>query len=516
MLNKNRNKKTAPDAPEDTPLQHLKCSLDSNISAFKTIFKNDDTIIFREISNISSKGFHACLMLLDGMASTDIINKSVIDPIMKADMKGAENGSDIPCLLISKIIPSSQITVTATVEDILLSLFSGDAALLIDGCCDALLIGCKEMRERALEEPGLEKALRGPKEGFTETMMTNLLLLRRRLKTPDLKLKYKELGVRTKTKICICYIENLAREDILTELESRLDRINTDGIIDANSIEELIKDSPLSPFKTIGNTERPDVAVAKLLEGRIAVIVDGTPSVLTLPFVFMEYFQTADDYYINYWMSSFNRLLRCLSEFFTTSIPAIYVALTTYHQEMIPTPLLLSITASRQDIPFPTIIEALILLFLFEVIREAGIRMPAPMGQSVSIVGALILGEAAIEARLFSAPMVVVVAATGITSLITIKLKGAAIILRLLLLLLSAYLGLYGYIFGVIGAFIYLFSMRSFGVPYMLEYGSVYATDLKDVFIRAPWWYMKTRPKPISPDNIIRQQAPEIKDRDSI
>jgi spore germination protein KA len=142
--------------------------------------------------------------------------------------------------------------------------------------------------------------------------------------------------------------------------------------------------------------------------------------------------------------------------------------------------------------------------------------MPAPMGQSVSIVGALILGEAAIEARLFSAPMVVVVAATGITSLITIKLKGAAIILRLLLLLLSAYLGLYGYIFGVIGAFIYLFSMRSFGVPYMLEYGSVYATDLKDVFIRAPWWYMKTRPKPISPDNIIRQQAPEIKDRDSI
>jgi spore germination protein KA len=379
MLNKNRNKKTAPDAPEDTPLQHLKCSLDSNISAFKTIFKNDDTIIFREISNISSKGFHACLMLLDGMASTDIINKSVIDPIMKADMKGAENGSDIPCLLISKIIPSSQITVTATVEDILLSLFSGDAALLIDGCCDALLIGCKEMRERALEEPGLEKALRGPKEGFTETMMTNLLLLRRRLKTPDLKLKYKELGVRTKTKICICYIENLAREDILTELESRLDRINTDGIIDANSIEELIKDSPLSPFKTIGNTERPDVAVAKLLEGRIAVIVDGTPSVLTLPFVFMEYFQTADDYYINYWMSSFNRLLRCLSEFFTTSIPAIYVALTTYHQEMIPTPLLLSITASRQDIPFPTIIEALILLFLFEVIREAG--ADGPVGQ---------------------------------------------------------------------------------------------------------------------------------------
>jgi spore germination protein KA len=245
---------------------------------------------------------------------------------------------------------------------------------------------------------------------------------------------------------------------------------------------------------------------AKLLEGRIAVAVDGTPSTLTLPYVYLEYFQTAEDYYDSYWYSSINRIIRWLGEFFTSSIPAIYIAVMTYHQEMIPTPLLLSITAARQNVPFPTIVEAIILLFIFEVIREASIRMPTPMGQSVSIVGALILGQAAIEARLFSAPMVIIVAATGISGLLTIKLKGASIVIRLALMLLAAFMGLYGYIFGVTGALIYMFSLRSFGVPYMLEYGSINPTDLKDTFIRAPWWYMSFRPKQMAAKNIIRQK----------
>jgi spore germination protein KA len=233
--------------------------------------------------------------------------------------------------------------------------------------------------------------------------------------------------------------------------------------------------------------------------------VDGSPDVLTLPFVFIEYFQVAEDYYIDYYFASLNRLVRCLGEFFTTSIPAIYLAIITYHQEMIPSPLLLSISSARQGVPFPSIVEAIVLLFTFEVIREAGIRMPSPLGQSVSIVGALILGQAAVEARIFSAPMVIIEAATGITGLLTLKLKGASIIIRLVLLLLAAFMGLYGYIFGVIGFLILLFSMRSFGVPYMLEFGSINPVDLKDTFIRAPWWYMNFRTKQMAAKNIIRQ-----------
>lgn len=291
------------------------------------------------------------------------------------------------------------------------------------------------------------------------------------------------------------------------ELDNRLDKIDIDAILDSGYIQQLIQDSPLSIFKTIGNTERPDVVAAKLLEGRIAVVVDGSPDVLTLPFLFMEYFQEADDYYLSYIFASINRFLRGLGVFFSTSIPAIYAAIITFHQEMIPSPMLLSISSSRQGVPFPTIVEMLILLFAFEVIREAGMRLPSPMSQSVSIVGAIIMGQAAVEARVFSAPMVIVVSVTGITGLLTLKLKGATIVIRLILLMLSGFMGLYGYTFGVSGFFIYMFSLRSFGVPYMLEYGSINSVDLKDTFIRAPWWYMTFRPKQIAAKNIIRERS---------
>lgn len=514
-MNKNKNKTSLDDDPNDTVSPILSCSLDKNLALFKSVFSNDDTIFYRAIRNTNNKDFTACLIYVDGMINDELVNTCIIRPVMES-VFNTKGGDGFPGIFKEKVIVSTKVDQSNNADVITAAILSGDTVLLIDSCNEALIIGCENMKERALSEPGLEKVLRGPKAGFTESLTTNMTLLRKYLKTPDLKFKFREVGVRTRTRISLCYVESLASDAILQEVETRLDKIDIDGIFASNYIEELIKDSPLSPFKTIGNSERPDVVGAKLLEGRIAIIVDGTPSVLTLPFVFMEYFQAADDYYNNYWFSSFNRFLRCLSEFFSTSIPAIYVALTTYHQEMIPTPLLLSITASRQDIPFPTIVEALILLFIFEVIREAGIRMPTPMGQSVSIVGALILGQGAIEARLFSAPMVVIIAATGITGLITIKLKGATIIIRLSLLLLSAFLGLYGYIFGVIGAFIYLFSIRSFGVPYMIEYGSLLPEDLKDTFIRAPWWYMTTRPKQMSFKNIIRQKSPAHRERDNI
>jgi spore germination protein KA len=490
--------------------QRLKNSLEVNIAVFKAIFQNDNSVVYREFEN-SNGSLHTCLIYISGMVNTDIINKDIICPIMNSDMEAQDNGSDILDTLSNKVICTNRIDKKGVIDELLLALFNGDVIILVEGSGEALQIDCKGWQTRALEEPSLEKVLRGPKEGFTESIMDNLALIRRRLKTPDLKFKFKELGVRSKTSICLCYIESLVNDEILQELENRLDKIDIDGITSSGYIEELIKDHPLSPYKTIGNTERPDVVAAKLLEGRIAVVVDGTPSTLTLPYVFLEYFQTAEDYYDNYWYSSINRTIRWLGEFFTSSIPAIYIALITYHQEMIPTPLLISITASRQNIPFPTIVEAIILLFVFEVIREASIRMPTPMGQSVSIVGALILGQAAIEARLFSAPMVIIVAATGITGLLTIKLKGASIVMRLALMLLAAFMGLYGYIFGVTGALIYLFSMRSFGVPYMLEYGSLNPIDLKDTFIRAPWWYMGLRPKHIAAKNVIRQKTSKIK-----
>jgi spore germination protein KA len=285
---------------------------------------------------------------------------------------------------------------------------------------------------------------------------------------------------------------------ILKELKARLSKIDYDGILYSQTIEEFIKDSPLSLFKTLGATERPDTVAGRLLEGRIAVFCDGTPFVLTLPFIFVEYFQSADDYDNNYIYSSFNRLLRYAAFFLGTSVPALYVAVTTFHQELIPTSLLLSIATSRLGVPFPTVVEATIMLIGFGLLREAGVRLPQPVGQAVSIVGALVIGEAAVNARLISAPMVVVAATTIISSFIMPKMLGPFIILRMLFLFLAGFIGLYGYLFGIMGLFVYLMSMRSFGVPYTIGVGIINPSELKDTAVRAPWWYLKLRPRLIA------------------
>jgi spore germination protein KA len=363
---------------------------------------------------------------------------------------------------------------------------------------EAILTETKALPERGIEEPNSERVVKGAKEGFNEITITNLALIRKRLRTHNLKFSFKEVGTITKTKLCICYVDGVVNKKILQELINRLDNIDNDGIITSQAVEEFIKDAPLSLFKTIGNTERPDVAVGKLLEGRIVIIVDGTPFVLTLPFIFQEHFQSADDYTSNYIFASFNRLLRMMAFFLGISIPALYVAVTTYHQELIPTPLLLSISTAREGIPFPTVVEALIMLAGFTTLREAGVRLPQAIGQSLSIVGALVLGEAAVNARIISAPMVIVIAMTGISSFLVPKLIGAFEIVRLIFLILSAFWGLFGYMYGVIGLFIYLFSLRSFGVPYMLYSSAVTYEDIKDTTLRLPIWSMKNRPRLIS------------------
>jgi len=269
-------------------------------------------------------------------------------------------------------------------------------------------------------------------------------------------------------------------------------------------IAELISDSAISPFKSVGSTERPDVVAAKMLEGRIAIIVDGTPVAITAPHIFIEYFQVNEDYYINYYFSSINRVLRILCFILSISLPAVYISLTTFHQEMIPTPLIRSISAARQGVPFPTVVEVMLLLITFEILREAGTRMPTAIGNALSIVGALVLGQSAVEARLVSAPVVIIVAFTAIAGLALQRMSGAIIISRVIFIIFSSIIGLYGYIFGILGLLIHLFSLRSFGVPYMLTLMNLDPQDIKDTVIRSPLIYMKYRPKFIAPNNRVR------------
>jgi spore germination protein KA len=332
------------------------------------------------------------------------------------------------------------------------------------------------------------------------------MLIRRKLQTSKLKLRFRELGEESKTKICICYLQDIANDKIVNELEKRLDKVQIDSILDANYLRELIKDTPMTPFNTVGVTERPDVIAGKLLEGRVAIICDGTPIAMTVPFLFVEYFSVNEDYYSNFYYASFNRMLRWLGFFLASSVPAIYVALITFHQEMIPTQMLLSISASRQNVPFPTVIEAVVMLVVFELLREVSVRMPSVIGQTISIVGALVIGQAAVEAKLVSAPMIIVSALTGITSYIVPKMQGEMIMVRVVFLFSAAFIGLYGYLFAVIGMFVHLASLRSFGIPYMLHIASFNPEDEKDVLIRAPWRNMKNRPRLVVQKNAGRSK----------
>ncbi len=482
-------------------------SLEKNLNMFKEKFKGDDTFIYRSFENQENKNVKCCVFYIEGMVNDEKIYDGIIRSIIEC--KHLTDNKNVLDYFYSKVIISDNLEKTVSMNKILEAILGGDTLLLVDGENEGIIIESKGWQTRAIDEPESEKATKAPREGFTESMFINLSLIRRKLKTPDLKLSFRTLGVRSHTKICIGYIDGIANEKILKELNKRLDDIDIDAILGSGYIQELISDNPTSLFETIGYTERPDIIAAKLLEGRIAIFIDGTPFALTVPHIFIEYFQSNEDYYDGFYTGSIIRLLRILGFIMTIFIPGLYIAITAFHQEMIPTPLLLSIIIARSGIPFPISVEALVMIIIFEMLKEAGARMPTYIGQTLNIVGALVIGQAAVEARFVSAPMVIVIAFSSITSLMISKIKTAALILRIIYLIAASFFGIYGMVAVTIGLLIHLFGVYSFGVPYManLDVISFDFQDLKDTYIRAPWWYMKNRPRFIAVKNIIRKSS---------
>ncbi|WP_025703328.1 spore germination protein [Paenibacillus graminis] len=487
--------------------QPLSSSMEDNVAVVRRIFSNDGTLRVRFIENNHGTTLRCCLIYVEGMIDRALLQNGITKPVMDYPFKEEAHGNPAELMekLRTEIITLNDITVTTELSELVAGVVGGKTVFLLDGYAGALNISAQGWETRAIEEPTTEKAVRGPREGFTESLLVNLTLIRRRVQNSDLKLVFGDIGTRTKTQTCICYMESLASPEILAELQGRLARVEIDHVLDTGYLAELIRDEPYSPFETLGSTERPDTVVGKIMEGRIALLIEGSPFALTLPYVFVENFQAAEDYYINYYFASFNRFLRVIGAFMSISIPAAYVALITYSQEMVPTLLLLSIATARLSVPFPTVVEALIMLTIFEILREAGARIPTSIGQAVSIVGALVLGQAAVDARIVSAPMVIVVGLTGITTLLNPRLTGPMIIVRLVLLFAAFFLGIYGYFFGLLGLVIHLMSLRSFGVPYMLGVGSIRPQDIKDTAIRAPWWDMYLRPAVIGARNMKRK-----------
>lgn len=487
---------------ENQQVQPLTGNLDTDITMIKSVFAKDDTFKARFIDNRKNPTLKFCICYIDGMSSNTIVDDFIVKPLTEGDYNLNE-GNLIDIIANSGTV-ASDVVRTTDFNKALSEIIYGNCLLFVDTCKDVLILEAKGWDKRGISEPDGEKTISGPREGFIESIQINKSMLRRKLQTTDLKFETLNFGKRSKTKACVCYLDSVVNKDVLNELKERLDKISIDGVLDVNYLRELITDSPYSPVKTLGTTEKPDIVAAKLLEGRVAVFLDGTPMVLTLPYVFIENFQSDEDYYVNYYYSSICRILRIIAFFISTSTPALYVALTTFHQEMLPTSLILSIDVARQGVPFPTVVETFVMLIVFELIRESGSRIPNNVGSSLSIVGALVIGDAAVSAKLVSASVVIVVAFTAIAGLMVVKIKGFSIIVRMSLLILASFFGIYGYIVGMVWMLLHLCCIKSFGVP---SIGSGLKTGNKncDFITRAPWWKIIWRPEGMS-KNRVRQQ----------
>ncbi len=406
-----------------------------------------------------------------------------------------------------------------TIEEAGDGMLSGDAILFVDGYNKALKIPDKGYPGKMVSDTESEKVIRGSNEGFTESVKMNTALIRKRIRSPKVKVKEKKVGVRSKTNVDLVYIEDLADPDLLKNIEDRLERFEIDGILDSGMVEQLTESSWYSPFPQFQTTLRPDRAAMSILEGRIVLLADNSPAALILPTDYNSFIQTSDDYYNRWEIASFTRLLRYAASFLAMVLPGLYLAVTNFHTQILPTSLLLSFASARQGVPFPGIVEILLMELAFELLREAGVRLPGAMGNTIGIVGGLIIGQAAVDANIVSAMVVIVVAFTALCSF-AIPNEEFATAFRLLkfaFIFLCAFLGFYGFLLGLLLVLIHLSHLESFGIPYMTPFVSPGqgSKGERDSLIRPPAWVLNRRPVYASPGERVRLRRKDRNQKES-
>lgn len=469
---------------------HLSGNLDKDIALFKNIFSRDAVLRTREVSIAGS--WRCCLIYIDGMVDSLQQGETIIEALVKCTIP---QETALDCDYISKnILFANEVSETDKLTDMLRAILCGDTVLIAQKNKSALTIDTKGWKTRGISEPDSERVLQGPREGFEESAMSNLALIRRKLLTPDLCIELMRIGRRSDTQVFVCYLGSLANPKTVKELKRRLDKIDIDGILDSNYIAENIRDHRQSILKTTGSTERPDVVAARLLEGRIALVVEGTPVVLTLPYLFSENFQSDEDYYVNFTVASFSRMLRYFCFFIAVSVPGVFLALITHHFDLLPTNFAISVARLRTGVPLNSTAECLALLGAFEILKESGLRMPQNLGHALSVVGGLVVGQAAVEASIISAPMLIAVSLSAISGLMVPRLTGAVTYLRFINVIFCAAFGIYGFLIVSTALVVYVFNLNSFGVDYTDSFSRPDSQHLKDIFVRASWTKMLTRP----------------------
>ncbi len=496
----------APSSSSDTsaPKVPLQGVLTQDMEWLQNRYVRCSDLVYRQFTVGGRQERQAAVFYFDGMTSSKVVHDNILQPLLldaelvQYDAENDQNLKNYFSYVKQHLLPAGEITIIDDLEQGSQAMMNGDVLLLLDGCRQAFVIDAKGFPHRSVDSSQNEMVLRGPQEAFTEALRVNTALIRRRLRTNQLKFEEKTLGRFTQTQISIVYLEGVANDNIIAEVHRRLDNLkDVDSILDASCIEQYIEDAPFSIFPQMQYTERPDKVAASLLEGRIALIVDGSPEVLLLPLMFVQLLQSPEDYYNRIAPGTFMRWIRYMGLLIAITFPSLYVAITSYHPEMLPLNLLLSIAAAREGVPFPAFVEALIMELAFELLREASIRLPGAIGNTIGIVGALVIGDAAVSAHLVAPQMVIVVAITAIGSF-TVPSMEASYPIRLLrfpLMLLAAAFGLYGVMLGLLAILVYLVHLRSFGFPYLEPLAPLKLNELRDVFFRAPRWQMMLRPQ---------------------
>lgn len=495
-------------------LENISKSIEANILYIKEQFAGSDDLVIRRIEIGDVLSVKLSVIFIDGLINKEYVAEYVIGSLLNEDELKSFTLQGYKTSIFESIkkqgLYSTEIKDESKWEAIIDAILSGDTVLLIDDTPTAIIIGTRGGPGRSIGEPQTETVIRGPRDGFTETLKFNITMVRRRIKDTNLKVKMHQVGRRSKTGVALMYIDDIVDDKLLKEVIKRIENVDIDAIIDSSMLENLIEDNYLSPFPQIENTERPDAVAASLYEGRVALIVDNSPFALIIPATIGTLMQSSEDHYTRWIEATLTRIFRLLGLILLLLPGPLYVALTAYHPGLLPTKLIYSLAASRKNVPFPAIIEAVLMETTMELIREAGTRISGPIGTTIGIVGGLIIGQAAVEAGIVSPLMIIIIAITTIATFVlpSYELSAALRVVKFGFYLLSGTLGLYGVTIGIIILMNHLAKLNSFGIPYTSPYSGlgIDEGDLKDTLVKAPIQRLWSRPGFTHPKNIQRMR----------
>ncbi|WP_372630684.1 spore germination protein [Cohnella sp.] len=448
---------------------------------------------------IGQESIPALLMWIDNLVDKRTLQLTTLSPLLSLSALPSLPDEPPECLeeLCRSVISAPEAKVVGTADEAVPLLMCGWTLLFLEGASGIAVIQTQGLETRGIEEAPSSTVVRGPRDGFVESLDVNVSLVRRRIRSESVRVDKLVVGSVSHTHVAILYIHDRAKPEMVEEVRKRIGKVSIDGVLESQYIEELIKDSPRSFFPTVYSTERPDDVAGILMEGRVAILVDGSPFALALPCTLAHLLKTTEDLYLAYPVATFIRWLRYVGFMMNLLLPSVYVGTLTFHPEMVPPQLLSSILTAREGVPFPVLMETLLMELTFEVLREASVRMPRSIGSAISIVGALVIGESAVQAGIISSPAIIVVAATAIASFTipSISLSGTVRILRFGMVLLASMFGLYGIMIGLFLLGIHLSSIKSLGMPYLAPFAPFRKKEFLRMMFRIPWFVLNKNRK---------------------